>query len=56
MGVLAQIVVPMKGLRITAEQAREAFMASVVPGKFGRVYYVEVDGEGGFVVDKERVS
>jgi hypothetical protein len=56
MGVLAQIVVPMKGLKITAQQAREAFRASIVPERFGRVYYVVVDAEGGFVVDGENVS
>ena len=55
-GICAQILVPRKAFSITADQARDAFRQSIVPGEFGRVYYVEVDEEGNCAVDQMHIS
>ena len=54
-GIGAQILVP-KGVTITAQQARDAFRASMVSNEFGKTYHVEVDAEGGYTVDETKIS
>lgn len=56
MATPAQILVPIKGLKITADQAREVFRASMVPNQYGKVYNVVVDTKGECTVDTSKVD